>query len=138
MPRSRGPVTAEQRDVAVAAAGRVHRVLLVGRDDGWALLRRTWPELAAALEAWSKKSPCPRGQPTRRGSTWVRPRRTTDPCGAQRHGHLCLGRSAGWYPIVVDVDGTVVGRWQTRYAGGNSTASGRRLPLLMGWSCQEG
>jgi hypothetical protein len=52
MSRNREPVTAEQHDSHVAAvAGRVHRVLLVGGDDGWALLRRTWPELAWALEA---------------------------------------------------------------------------------------
>jgi hypothetical protein len=45
-------VTAEQHDSRVAVVvGRVHRVLLVGGDDGWTLLRRTWPELAAALEA---------------------------------------------------------------------------------------
>jgi hypothetical protein len=52
MSRYRDPVSAEQHDATVAAvAGRVHRVLLVGGDDGWALLRRAWPELAVALEA---------------------------------------------------------------------------------------
>jgi hypothetical protein len=52
MPRSREPVTSDEHDSHVAAvAGRVHRVLLVGGDDGWALLRRTWPDLAVALEA---------------------------------------------------------------------------------------
>jgi hypothetical protein len=52
MPRSRDLVTAEQHDATVAVlASRVHRVLLVGGDDGWALLRRSWPELAAALQS---------------------------------------------------------------------------------------
>jgi hypothetical protein len=52
MPRSRAPITFELHDSHLAVvAGRVHRVLLVGGDDGWALLRRSWPELAAALGA---------------------------------------------------------------------------------------
>jgi hypothetical protein len=60
MPRSREPVTAEQHDTAVAGlAGRVDRVLLVGGDDGWALLRRAWPELASALEALADKVTVP-------------------------------------------------------------------------------